>query len=139
MPAAISASAARAATQSGKPVKGSTPEPTEAIAPRTPPAGSELPEAVTPSTPPAAEGAPPLGADALGAAEAIPAETGPVVWLVAIELSVSARVPRVPDSEDPVCVAAVRAVVPSVADGSRELVAAAASVELLVDVHDVLE
>jgi len=37
-------------------VKGSTPEPTEAIAPRTPPAGAPLPlEAVTPRTPPAVE------------------------------------------------------------------------------------
>ena len=54
-PKAISASAASAAIQSGKPVKGSTPEPVDAITPRTPPAGADPPEAVTPRTPPAVE------------------------------------------------------------------------------------
>src|SRR5882672_1831885 len=53
-PRAIIPTPARSANQSGKPVKGSTPEPTDAIAPRTPPAGPELPPvAVTPATPPA--------------------------------------------------------------------------------------
>src|SRR5213083_724342 len=53
-PKAISVAAAATTIQSGNPVKGSTPEPTDSMAPRTPPAGAELPpEAVTPRTPPA--------------------------------------------------------------------------------------
>ena len=55
------------ASESERPVKGSTPEPADAIAPRTPPAGAGLPpEAVTPRTPPAAV--------LCGAEEAKPAE-----------------------------------------------------------------
>src|SRR5258705_13590974 len=42
-PRAIIPPPARRANQSGKPVKGSTPEPTDAIAPRTPPTGPALP------------------------------------------------------------------------------------------------
>ena len=48
-------------------MKGNTPEPTDSIAPRTPPTGSELPEAVAPRTPPTGaelcEAAPDLLAD----------------------------------------------------------------------------
>jgi len=47
---------ARTIIQTEKPVKGSTPEPTDAIAPRTPPTGpASPPEAVAPRTPPAFE------------------------------------------------------------------------------------
>ena len=47
-------------------MKGSTPEPTDAIAPRTPPAGIPLlPEAVEPGTPPADGELPCAGAPAL--------------------------------------------------------------------------
>ena len=104
-------------------MKGSTPEPVDAITPRTPPAGAEPPEAVTPSTPPAAEEAWPF--ELFTAAELPLAVEAEAVWLVAVEV--------VAFDVEAVTVVAAVTVVPLV------FVVPPVFVAPLVDVHDSLE